>query len=97
MSTHYVVEINIKSVTKPPSATNGRPRPAGEPEREIDDVIRIVLKSETLPEAIERAREHLNIAVPDEYSIEPEPGESREQLVQKFKKAVRKEDEWRDE
>lgn len=94
--THYVVEITIKSVTRPtPGPTAGRVAPLTVPaERVVDDVTRVVLKGDSLNEALTKAQKHLAL------ELEPtgvEYSEDREKLESEFRDAVAKKPaEWRE-
>lgn len=96
LMTHYVVEITIKSVTRPtPGPTAGRVAPLTVPaERVVDDVTRVVLKGDSLNEALTKAQKHLAL------ELEPtgvEYSEDREKLESEFRDAVAKKPaEWRE-
>ncbi len=68
MSDHYIIELNIKSVTKPEPIKNSRGyaddranASTASGERIVDDVARVVFKAENLIELVTKTKDHLDI------------------------------------
>jgi hypothetical protein len=98
VSTHYVVEINIKSVTLSATPTPGRARTSDTTDttRVIDDVTRVVFKGDDLHDLIGKTILHLDLERPAR--IVTLTDKSQEELEQDFRDAVAKKPaEWRDE